>query len=733
MSDVAQTSSSAPAPAEGSRDRLSGLVAVIIAFTTLVAAVAGFLQADASQSAGDRRYEAEQLSLAALADLQTSRESAQVELQTLAQWVGQRTQAGNAYLASLFAGNEPEREQELLREQERWETIAEATLKQSALDPDSEFGPNHDPTFPQRYFASATLESTRLNALLDAANEEATNLDQQAASFTAILAILAIALYLFGLTLAVVARWLRLSFLGVGLGMLTVALLWMTQAAFASRYDTNDEAANEYAQARVASMTAVDKSGFQSSEDHYTRAIQLRPTFARAYAERASVIFEGASPQRSGFVSIAPPEALARASADLQAALALGLENAPTLGSLGFYTFAEGVQSGDLALLNESFTYTQRAIALDPTEPVYRYNQGAALAAAGRFDDARDAYQQAVLTTIYVDPAAGELRLEPFVEEQWLAGALTDLEIIRAHQSGLAQVTGRQDYDDQIRALKEQIVGRVTAQNADAPVQSPATFANINLDIFPAELQWTGDVQSFDETRDTISAQWYYNDPDGNGWAVIPEVSQTRPAQGDIPGGHLFQLTSYVANIAPPDCLPSGSYRVELYVNGRLAAEASEPVDFGGYDAFVARDLTMAFCRPSDWVRRTDGTPGIIDGYQSPDGQYGAYIARWSLPGSVRDRADIAAEIADVTATSFESWFPATPVYDEQSGTTDDYFMGLSGPAWRWYDYEGGGSVRVGAGLTSDGAVLVGMVYGPTDWFGTPDPYRIVNSFIRIE
>jgi hypothetical protein len=141
----------------------------------------------------------------------------------------------------------------------------------------------------------------------------------------------------------------------------------------------------------------------------------------------------------------------------------------------------------------------------------------------------------------------------------------------------------------------------------------------------------------------------------------------------------------------------------------------------------------MALCRPSDWVRRTDGTPGIIDGFQSPDGQYGAYIARWSLPGSVRDRADIAAEIADVTATSFESWFPATPVYDELSGTTNEYFMGLSGPAWRWYDCEGGGSVRVGAGLASDGAVLVGMVYGPTDWFGTPDPYRIVNSFTRIE
>jgi hypothetical protein len=70
----------------------------------------------------------------------------------------------------------------------------------------------------------------------------------------------------------------------------------------------------------------------------------------------------------------------------------------------------------------------------------------------------------------------------------------------------------------------------------------------------------------------------------------------------------------------------------------------------------------------------------------------------------------------DVTIESFATWFPSAPTYDESSGTTDDYFMGLDRRAWRWYDY-GTGSVRVGAGVTPDGAVIVGMVYGPTDWF----------------
>jgi tetratricopeptide (TPR) repeat protein len=712
-------------------NRLSSVVAIIIAFTTLVAAVSGFLQADTANRAGDHRDAAEQLALQALSSAQSSRETAQVELETFAQWVQQRTEAGNALLASLYASNDPARQNELLLEQQRWETIAAATLKQSALDPTSEFGPERDPTFPTRYFAAATQESLRLNALEDAANEEASRLDERAASYTAILAMLAVALYLFGLTLAVTGRILRLGFLSVGMGMLVVALVWMAQTTIAPAYETNDDAATEYAAARVASSTAFDATGYQAAEAHYSRAIQLRPTFARAYAERAGVIFLGASPQRSGFVSIAPPEALARARADLQSALDLGLENASTLGSLGFYSFAEGVQSADLDLLNRSVQFTARAIALDPTEPIYRYNLGVAYAAAGRFDDARGAYAQAILATIYVDPAKGELRQEPFFEEQVLAGALTDLEIVRKYHVALEAAIGRPGMEAQIQAFKEQIVGRVTAESQDAPPTSPAVFANITLQIFPAELQWEGAVQNYDAERDSISAQWYHDDPDGHGWAVIPEVSLTATPSVEA-DGRLFQLTPYTGRVIPPDCLPTGSYKVELYVNGRLAAEAAQSTDFGDYDAFMARDLTMAFCRPTDWVRREDRLPGLIDGYQSSDGQYGAYGARYSLPGSLRGIDDIAAQIEDLTISSFTDWFPATPTFAADLGTTDDYFMGIDRRAWRWYDY-GSGYVRVGAGVAPDGAVLIGMVYGPYDWFDGPDPFRILNSMIKVE
>ena len=34
---------------------------------------------------------------------------------------------------------------------------------------------------------------------------------------------------------------------------------------------------------------------------------------------------------------------------------------------------------------------------------------------------------------------------------------------------------------------------------------------------------------------------------------------------------------------------------------------------------------------------------------------------------------------------------------------------------------------------TADGAVALGMVYGPYDWFQTTEPTQILNSMIHVE
>jgi tetratricopeptide (TPR) repeat protein len=708
--------------AEAHSDRLSIVVAVIIALATLVAAITGYLQENASVAASDTRSAAEAHSLAAFASAQSSASRAQVAYEAYGRWVEQQTAATSALLAGLYAGDDEARSRALDLERERWLTAAEATRRLTDIDLESEFGPERDPTFPARYFAAAEQESFRLGALQDAADERATQNDERAATYTAALAMLAVALYLFGLTLAVRAAWLRRGFFAVGLVLLMTGGGWAAATATLPPPASDDAAATAYARARVASNTAYDEAGYRAAEQLYDEAIRLRPTFARAYAERAGSIILGATPQRSGLISLVPTDALRRARVDLEQARSLGLANAQTHASLGFYAFVEGLQSDDDALLGQSAEFSRQAIARDPREPVYRYNLGVALAALSRFDEARAAYDEAVARTLYVDEARTELRAEPYGEEAWLGGALTDLELVVRYRPALA---------DGLRELKEQLVGRIAGQSLDQPAPSPASVGEVEVNVFPAEVQWQAPIADYDPARDVVSTQWYQQDESGLGWAVLPEVSGVdAPATGT--DGRLFRLAPYLDAVYPPSCLKPATYRVELYVNGRLAGQGEATAEFADYSAFMARELTFAFCRPAEWQRREDRLPGLIDGYRSADGERGAYVARWGLPGSLLQTEDIVSSWADLTIDSFTDWFPAEPSFSEDLGTSDAYFVGLADRTWRWYDY-GTGYVRLAAGLTDDGAVLVGMVFGPYDWFDGSEPYRILDSMIHRE
>jgi tetratricopeptide (TPR) repeat protein len=722
LSEATPAVSEAAFEADRRGDRLSAAVALIIALTTVVVALVAYLQGASSTAANDRRLAAEQLSLQALASAQREQQAAQVNYATFARLVEQRTAAGNALLHSLYAEPGSAEEARLTREQARWERLAEATAGLTEIDLEAEFGPGHDPAFPARYFAAAAYESLRLNALQDAANEEAVRLDERAASFTAILAMLAVSLYLLGLTLAVDERWLKYGFLSVGVLLLSFSVGW-SAAVMAEPVPVIDErAAEAYAHGRVALHTALDAEDYAEAVAHFDRALELRPGFARAYSDRADAIFLAATPQRTGFASIVPSDALRDARADLERARDLGLESAKSLGSLGFYAFLEGVQAGDRRLLEESIDYTRRAIARDPGEPVYRFNLAVALVAADRPEEARSAYSEALARALYLDDARREPRGEPWIEQDWLAGALTDLEIVLSHRPELAEV---------VLEMKQHIVGPISAGTLEPLASSPASISELSLTVFPAEAQWQARLEGYEPGRDVVTVQWYHHDADGLGWAVLPEISRTGTPLADTDGRH-FQLHSYLAAVLPPACLPPGSYRGEVYLNGRLVGSGETVLPAGTEEAFVARDLTVAFCRPADWQPLEDALPGLIGGTTNPDGSSGAYAVRYAFPRRFEQLDSLSAEIMQITVESFADSFPGVPLHVEQAGTTSGYFMGLADTAWRWYDY-GTGYVRAGAGLSEDGAVIVGLVFGPYAWFDGDEPYQLLSSFVAYE
>ncbi len=288
-------------------------------------------------------------------------------------------------------------------------------------------------------WSSATEESLRLNALQDAANEEASELDERAAGYTAILAMLAVAIYLFGLTLAVRQRSFRAGFLGIGLGMLAIALLWMAQTAIIPPYDTDDEAAAEYAKGKR--RRGQRPSTRQASPPRRTTTT-ARSSCAlhspSAYAERAGVIFSAASPQRSGLHQ----HRAARSSGPSRGGSAI--RRSPS----GWRMRRPWDHSASISSPRGSSrpiwtSSTSRSTTPSGRSCSIRPSPSTATTSASRWP------QPDVSTTLAARtrtrcwrrstsiPGRACCATEPFIEESWLAGALTDLEIVRRHQAEL--------------------------------------------------------------------------------------------------------------------------------------------------------------------------------------------------------------------------------------------------------------------------------------------------------
>ena len=308
--------------------------------------------------------------------------------------------SGNALLASLYAGERyPARQQALQRESERWSTLADSTLKLTDIDPAGDFGPEKDPTFPRRYFANATEESLRLNALQDAANEQAAIIDQRAAAYTAILATLAVSLYLFGLTLAVQRPLAALGFLAVGLVLLGVGTLWMASDDAAARVrDERRRRRPSTPRGACAALTAVDATGFHDAEAHYTTAIKAAADVRARLRGPSLGHLPGRAPAAHRLRQHrAAGSAGARAGRPRDGPRATVWRTPQTFGDLGFYAFAEGIQSGDLSLLNQSVAvHAARRSRSTRASPSIATTWAWRWPPSGRIDDARNAYNDAV-------------------------------------------------------------------------------------------------------------------------------------------------------------------------------------------------------------------------------------------------------------------------------------------------------------------------------------------------
>ncbi len=403
-------------------------------------------------------------------------------------------------------------------------------------------------------------------------------------------------------------------------------------------------------------------------------------------------------------------ETLARTTADLEKAYALGLRDSRVVGGLGHENFLLGLQAEDASRFDRAIRFAREAIEINPQDPSFRFNLALALLASGRTDEAKAAYEDATLHAVYADVEEKEL----FASGQFvLSGALTDLNLLEQERPELA---------DRIATIKESMVGPITAGTME-PITSDAFASGFEAEVFASEVQVRIDDLLYDVDDDVISVQWYFH-PEGQPWTSMPEVSGRGYPLEDVNAGIWFDLRSHVTLTFPARCVEPGSYRVEVYVNGKLAGTSEVESTFGSLTARTDPELNAVFCAPSDWERATDVRPGFSDGYVSPDGKNGVYIYRLDRGLQFLEPEERTHEVLDIVVKIIGLW-PSTPKFYSTSVT--DYFMSFEHSKQKFFSYDGG---KIVAGVGYDqGSVVIGVVYGPGDYATNPDGLGVFNSF----
>ena len=707
-------------------------VAVLIGTATLLAAVTGWLQASAFRNADIAAGNAQGHAIEATAATQRDVGAAEARIDRVTRHILATVSAANARQAGIWYADQ---EGQLAaaaaadREADRWDAIA-ATDPESAAIAASEFGPatygppiGGDARFPAQYLVQAQEAALIEVGLADADNKTSAAWSGQGSAYTGALAVLAVALYLLGLSLILPAQGIRRPFVAVAaLAMLVVFGVGAVQVVLQPANPTvpsarDREAAERYAAGDIA-MSRAQTDPYRRTELYelaareLEAAIDIRPDFALAHLDLSTVRIQLGTRQTSGFSTIIDADACDAATIALREAQRLGVTSAFAPWNLGYCAFRRGLAANDQAELARSETLLAEAVSILPSQGILRVNLGSVRLARGDIEGARRAYTEAVEPIKGANTVIGE-------RELIIAAALGELDLIARRRADLAA---------EAQDLKRMLVTQTTPPSAapDFALEDVEAYAFGGLIAWRATLP---DGATAPEAA-TISQQWYRLDETTQEWYVVPEIS------GDVvlgsfqglgffadstrPRGYYNQVTM-PAFFLPPRCLDRGSYRLELYVGDTVATSTLELEDrpqVGELD----RLLGVAFCRPEEWSE-VDAERGHHLAFASEDGLRGIVALRAQV-ASV-DAAGLPAFVEE-RLRGEAALFPGTPTPAVQGGVfNDSWYLPAAvvggGGIVGYMSLDDGRLMNVKAGIDSTGSVVIVGVYGPAEDFAVED------------
>ena len=697
---------------EEPRERFARFLAVAIVISTLLLALVEFAHGNDSRSMDTAAIEAQRLGSERQGEAARAEALAQADLAMFGLTEQERTQAGNNWQAvanEIFAGAD---DTQSLASIKRFDALADLSQQFTSITESSPNGPDNDPNFPNRTLSLATKESERLFALQDAANEEREAWESRLSQYSVILTMLAVAVYLFGLSLTLQAA-VRRVITGLAIALVLVSAGWGGGLQIVRPSRAPDAAADSYAQARVDAAVARTPADYKKAEDEFSAAIDARPTFAQAYLERSGVRFVEGSPEvGSSFISITTPDALQSSTADLQKAYDLGLRNYLLLYNLSSQDLLLSLQSNRPELRDQAIKLAEDGIAIDDANPAEYGNLVVARLLAGDSQGADSALNDFIDRLVYIEPKHQPRNDDRFAENE-MAGVLTPLQLIVDLQAS-GKGSGATVSADDLKHVKEKLVAGILA-----PKQSRnLTVSAASVDVFASKVQWSATIPNL-SSDDTVSVEWYHNDPSKLGWSAIADASGAVTPQPNGPPDEYFENHPFLVDTGA--CTSPGRYRAEIYVNGHLAATAEADASKLTLNATFSRDIGVALCRPDGWIHDDDNfIRGFEDSFLSADKKHGVAIFRLQNPSpSVgTDDASRATSYRD-QLLKIDGAAPENLTVDTglSANINSQFFLGLKSTTVVEESNSSGQVAEVGCGVASDGSIIVGAVFGPADDF----------------
>ncbi|MEO6061160.1 MAG: tetratricopeptide repeat protein [Thermoflexales bacterium] len=549
----------------------ANVITLLILATTIWTAYLAWIGAVDGDRRGDAARDSQVASINALADYNTALQRGSFELRLLARYddltiqAAARTAAAETFRAAgdLFRAKQTEAEVERLKAaRETLKPFSIVFTDTAYLDKDGrpDLARRHAELFEPAYRS----EETQI-VLSRQSSAVAIKTD----TYTLLITIAAVSLFLFGLSLTLETRLVRISFGALGTVFILASMAWFAVIRAAPEPTLTDDAIAAYARGRVA----AEQNRPDAAITHYSEAIAKagNPTgYARAHlqrgeAYRATRQVDKALADFSAAIALEPSpdayaargnanldkRAFAQAEADFQRAFDASPDSDDDVSNLGWAQYEGGKL--DAAIVN-----LRKAIKLNDQLPVYHFNLGVALLAKKDLAGAAAAY------------AAGLKLVEdkPVELVGWqLEGAIEDLNALLAAPANASDAAVKGASDGALTDLRTRLArigGRIseivfaTRMNGAAPADNLTVVEPATKELFIA-FDFTGMV---DGAR--VSTRVSHNG------APAPALSREEAGwDKGAEGSGFVQITTAQAGFAP------GGYKVEIVADGKALGSAT--------------------------------------------------------------------------------------------------------------------------------------------------------------